>query len=104
MFLGRYHLLSLSSLLHKQREVANPYTARKKGWNQVPPSDLLVPERAAGGGRGEVDEDGPDSLVPFSLLSGIVLEGNRRESRSRGAMSIGELREAMRELHSKASK
>ena len=95
----------LSSLLHKQREVANPYTARKKGWNQVPPSDVLVPERAAGGpGRGEVDEDGPDSLVPFSLLSGIALEGNRRESRSRGLMGIGELREAMRELHSKASK
>lgn len=98
-------MLSLSSLLHKQREVANPYTARKKGWNQVPPSDVLVPERAAAGlARVEVEEDGPDSLVPFSLLSGIALEGNRRDSRPRGLMGIGELREAMKELHSKASK
>ena len=96
-------------LLQRQREVANPYTGRKKGWNQVPPSDVLLPERqlagtAMRGGEEENEEEGPDSLVPFPLLSGIALVGAQREGHARGRMGVGELREAMRELHSKASK
>ena len=96
-------------LLHRQREIANPYTGRKKGWNQVPPSDVLLPERqlaeaARSGGEEGSEDEGPDSLVPFPLLSGIALVVARQEGQTRGLMGVGELREAMRELHSKASK
>ena len=55
----------------------------------------------AGEGR---EEEGPDLLVPFPLLSGIALAGTRHEGQARGHLNVGELREAMRELHSKASK
>ena len=87
--------------------------ARKKGWNQVSPSDVLLPERLSSGvSQREVgsevlgEEEGPDVLVPFPLLSGIVLMGSRLGpgGKARGRLGIGELREAMRELHSKASK
>ena len=63
------------------------------------------PSAGATPGDGVEEEEGPDILVPFPLLSGIALSGMRpREVKGQGRMSIGELREAMRELHSKASK
>ena len=100
-------------LLEKEREVANPYTVRKRGWNQVTPGDILLPQQPSIGfssGRGvgpEIDEEGPDLLVPFSLLSGIALVSSawlQKDARGRGRMGVGELREAMKELHAKASK
>ena len=100
------------SLLQIQRESTNPYTVRKRGWNQVPPRDVLLPERLSlglvrrmGGSEGVDEEEGPDLLVPFPLLSGIALAGGQLPGRlGRGRMGIGELREMMRELHAKASK
>ena len=89
------------------RELANPYSAPKRGWNQVSPEDVLLPQQSSSGatrGEGVGEEEGPDILVPFPLLSGIALSGTGRDGRGRGRMSLGELREAMRELHSKASK
>jgi hypothetical protein len=102
---ARYKLVEL---LKREREPANPYSAPKRGWNQVLPGDVLLPQQPSAGatpGDGVEGEEGPDILVPFPLLSGIALSGMRpREVKGQGRMSIGELREAMRELHSKASK
>ena len=92
-------------LLEKEREVANPYPAARRGWNQVSPSDVLLPRQPRESGADNDGEEGPDVLVPFPLLCGIALSGTRpRQVKGRGRMSIGELREAMKELHSKASK
>ena len=87
-------------LLQRQRKPINRHQTSKKGWNQVPPGDLLVPEQNVDRAVGE----GPDSLVPFPLLNGIALFRSHPASKRSGHMDVLALREAMKELHSKASK
>lgn len=92
--------LLLCRLLKRQRKPVNRHQTSKKGWNQVPPGDLLVPEQNVDRDVGE----GADSLVPFPLLNGIALFRSPTELVRSGRVDVLALREAMKELHSRASK